>query len=142
MNQSFNIAESETAVDYYDELYQRFKKEWPDIQPSGEEAPRPVVALTSIGSLAGGLAFASAKAPTSEERAIWINAVLVAPEYRRLGLGSQLIKAAEATAVRLGVSRLYALTELPALYSKLDWSIISSHGVDFIMSRDLNTSGP
>jgi GNAT superfamily N-acetyltransferase len=141
LSQNFYIAAPDVAAEYFDELHQRFKNEWPEIQPSGKEAPRPVVALTSTGALAGGLAFANARAPISEESAIWVNAVLVTPEYRRQGLGSQLIRAAEASAVQLGVSRLYALTELPILYSKLNWSILSSQGVDFIMSRKLSTSG-
>ena len=144
MSQSFYIAESGLAAQHYDELHQRFQKEWPEIQPSdpiGGAVPKPVVALTSSGALAGGLAFAEAKAPLSEERAIWVNAVLVAPEFRRQGLGSQLILAAEASAIQFGITRLYALTELPTLYSKLNWSILSTHGSDFIMSRELGVGG-
>ena len=144
LNQRFFIAESGRASQYYDELHQRFQNEWPEYPPLdtvGQAVPKPVVALAFSGALAGGLAFAEAKAPLSKERAIWINAVLVAPEYRRQGLGSQLILAAEASAVQLGISRLFALTELPALYCKLNWSILSSHNVDFIMSRELGAGG-
>jgi GNAT superfamily N-acetyltransferase len=139
LNQRFYIAEPDFAARYYDELQQRFQKEWPEIQPvdtAGQAVPKPVVAVTASGALAGGLAFAAGKAPLSEAPAVWINAVLVEPEYRHKGLGSQLILAAQESAGRLGISRLYALTELPALYSKLNWAILSSSGADFIMTWD------
>lgn len=144
LKQSFHIAESDLAAQRYDELYQLFQKEWPDFPPldtAKQAVPKPLVALTSSGALAGGLAFVEAKAPLSEERAIWINGVLVAPEYRRRGLASQLISTAEASALQLGISRLYALTELPVLYCKLNWSILSSHGIDFIMLLELGDGG-
>jgi N-acetylglutamate synthase-like GNAT family acetyltransferase len=96
----------------------------------------PLVALTSSKALAGGLAFIAAKSPLSDERAVWINAVLVAPECRRQGIGRRLIEAAQEAAARVGISRLYALTELPGLYSKLDWSTVSNDGVDFVMTWD------
>jgi len=143
LSQSFYIADPGLAAPHLDELHKRFQSEWPDYQPlapTDRAVPAPVVALTLSGVLAGGLAFAGAKAPLSDERAIWINAVLVAPEYRRQGLGSQLIAAAERSAVQFGISRLYALTELPTLYSKLDWSILSNDGIDFVMARQLGAS--
>jgi N-acetylglutamate synthase-like GNAT family acetyltransferase len=68
------------------------------------------------------------------ERAIWINAVLVAPEYRRQGVGSGLIRAAEEAARRVGIPSLYALTEVPDLYSKLSWSVFNHEGADFVMA--------
>lgn len=40
---------------------------------------------------------------------------------------------AQEVARRAGVPRLYALTELPDLYSKLNWSILSNDGADFVM---------
>ena len=137
MKQRFHIAEPGLAEQYYVQLQTRFQKEWPEIEATeiaGQAVPKPVVALTISNALAGGLAFAEAKAPLSDERAVWINAVLVAPEYRRQGLGSQLVIAAQESAVQVGVARLYALTELPALYSKLGWSILSSSGADYVMT--------
>lgn len=139
MSHRFSIAESDRAAPYYEELQQRLQTEWPEIQPmdtAGHAVPKPVVALTTANVLAGGLSFIAAKSPLNDQPAIWINAVLVEPGYRRQGLGRRLIAAAQESARRFGAARLYALTELPALYSKLGWSILSSRDVDFIMTWD------
>jgi GNAT superfamily N-acetyltransferase len=137
----FYIADSSLAMRYYDHLQKRFQNEWPEFPPINtvdHAVPKPLVALTSASALAGGLAFIAAKSPLSDELAVWINAVLVAPEYRRQGVGSRLIKAAQEAARRAGVLRLYALTELPDLYSRLHWSILSNDGADFVMTWDSN----
>lgn len=131
------IADSTLAMQYYDELQERFQREWPEIQPidtAGHAVPKPLVALTSSNALAGGLAFISATSPLGDGLAVWINAVLVAPEYRRQGVGTRLIEAAQEAAGRLRVRRLYALTELPDLYTRLNWSIFSNDGADFVMT--------
>jgi GNAT superfamily N-acetyltransferase len=140
----FYIADSSLAKRYYDDLQKRLQNEWPKfppINPADYAVPTPLVALTSSNALAGGLAFVAAKSPLSDEPALWINAVLVAPEYRRQGVGSRLIQAAHEVARRAGVPRLYALTELPDLYSKLNWSIVSNDGADFVMTWDFDGAG-
>jgi GNAT superfamily N-acetyltransferase len=94
LSHRFYIAESDRAAPYYEELQQRFRAEWPEVQPmetTGHAVPEPVVALTTSDTLAGGLSFIAAKSPLNEQPAIWINAVLVEPGYRRGGLGSRLI---------------------------------------------------
>jgi N-acetylglutamate synthase-like GNAT family acetyltransferase len=134
---TFYIADSSLAMRYYDDLQKQLENEWrnfPPINRADRAIPKPLVALTSCNDLAGGLAFTAAKSPLSDELEIWINAVLVAPEYRRQGVGSRLIRAAQEAARRAGVPRLYALTELPDLYSKLDWSMLSSDGADFVLT--------
>ncbi len=133
----FNIVDSTVAMRYYDDLQRRLQNEWPNYPPmnlADDAIPKPLVALTSSKLLAGGLAFIAANRPQSDELAIWINAVLVAPEYRRQGLGSRLIEAAQRCARQAGLLRLYALTELPELYTKLNWSIFSNEGADFVMT--------
>jgi hypothetical protein len=75
-------------MQYYDHLQQRFRNEWsqfPPINAADHAVPKPLVALTSASALAGGLAFIAGKSPLSDELAVWINAVLVAPEYRDVG---------------------------------------------------------
>lgn len=137
----FYIADSVSAKQYYDELQRQLQREWPEIQPSdldGNTTPEPLVALTDANILAGGLAFVAAKSPLNDEPAVWINAVLVAPEYRRQGVASQLIVAAERAASLVGVSSLYALTEVPDLYSKLNWSILRNDGPDFVMALNID----
>jgi GNAT superfamily N-acetyltransferase len=139
LTRRFYIADSSLATQYYDDLQKRLENEWPKfppITPADHAVPEPLVALTSSNALAGGLAFVAAKSPLGDEPAIWINAVLVAPEYRRQRVGSRLIQAAQEVARRAGLPRLLALTELPELYSKLNWSILSNHGVDFVMTWD------
>jgi GNAT superfamily N-acetyltransferase len=140
----FYIADSGLAVQFYDDLQQRLQNEWPKFPPintADDAIPKPLVALTSSNYLAGGLAFIAAKPPLGDEFAVWINAVLVAPEYRRQGVGSQLIEAAQEAARRAGVLRLFALTELPDLYAKLNWSIVSNRGADFVMTWNSGGSG-
>jgi GNAT superfamily N-acetyltransferase len=135
----FYIADSSLAMQHYDDLQKRLQNEWPKfppINPPNHAVPKPLVAVTSSNVLAGGLAFIAARSSPSGEPAIWINAVLVAPEYRRQGVGSRLIQEAQEVARRAGVPRLYALTELPELYSKLNWSILSNDGADFVMTWD------
>jgi GNAT superfamily N-acetyltransferase len=144
MTRRFYIADSSLAMQYYDHLQKQLRNEWPEFPPintADHAVPKPLVALTSSGVLAGGLAFTAAKSPLSNELAIWVNGVLVAPEYRRQGVGSRLIEAAQEAARRAGVLRLYALTELPDLYSKLNWSILSNDAVDFVMTWDSDGAG-
>jgi GNAT superfamily N-acetyltransferase len=132
----FYIADPSLAMQHYDGLQRRLQNEWPKFPPfnlADHAVPKPLVALTRSNALAGGLAFIAAKSPLSDGFPIWINAVLVVPEYRRQGVGSRLIQAAQEVARRAGVPRLYALTELPDLYSKLNWSILSNDGADFVM---------
>ena len=141
MARPFYIADSNLAMQYYDDLQARLQNEWPKFPPinvADHAVPKPLVALTSSNALAGGLAFIAAKSPVSDGLAVWINAVLVAPEYRRQGVGRQLIEAAQEVARRVGVRRLYALTELPDLYAKLNWSILSNNGTDFVMTWGSN----
>jgi GNAT superfamily N-acetyltransferase len=139
MTRSFYIADSCLAMQYHDDLQTRLRKEWPNFPPIGavkHALPNPLAALTSFNALAGGLVFVAAKSPIDDELAVWINAVLVAPEYRRQGVGSRLIGAAQQAASSAGVQRLFALTEVPRLYSKLSWSILSNNGADFVMTWD------
>ena len=92
---TFYVADSSLAMQYYDDLQKQLENEWPKfppINPADRAIPKPLVALTSSNALAGGLVFTAAKSPLSDELAIWINAVLVAPEYRRQGVGSRLIR--------------------------------------------------
>lgn len=137
----FYIADSGLAKPYYDELEKLIRQEWPDVQTidgDGISIPGPLVALMSDDILIGGLSFAAAKSPSGDEPAVWINAVLVSPRYRRQGVGRRLIAAAREAAARIGVARLYALTEVPDLYSSLGWTIVSNDGADFVVSVDID----
>jgi GNAT superfamily N-acetyltransferase len=138
----YYIADSRLAANYYDELLEQLEKEWPAIEPVdlvGGTVPLPSVALTSAHTLAGGLVFVMAKSPLSDEFAVWVNAVLVLQEHRRQGVATRLIEAAERAAIRFGVARLFALTELPDLYRKIGWSVLRNDGADNVMMREIAT---
>ena len=70
----------------------------------------------------------------------WIDAVYVTPESRKNGLGSMLIRATEKTASRLGISELFALTDIPELYLKLGWTVVEvqdGHPFGVVLSKRL-----
>ena len=105
------------------DLNQLINSEWSDVgefkqTDYGIDIPNPI-GIVANGEVIGGLSFTSYQAPQSEDIAVWINAVLVKPQFRRQGLGSQLIRAAHSEA-----TALYALTDIPTLYSKLGWEIV------------------
>ncbi len=61
----------------------------------------------------------------------WVNftAVWVHPEYRRQGLASQMLQAAEAEAVRLGYTQAYLDTfsfQSPALYLRAGYEVFGT----------------
>ena len=93
--------------------------------------------MTADDVLAGGLAFARAPSPVSDELAIWVNAVFVAPAYRGCGLASQLIRAAEDAAREMRLPCLFALTELPDLCAKRGWLRVNSDDGDCVMMKEI-----
>ena len=55
----------------------------------------------------------------------WLAAVYVLPEFRRQGIGSQLVRAIEETGKRLLLERLYLFTpDREAFYARLGWSLL------------------
>ena len=54
----------------------------------------------------------------------WIGAVYVRPDRRGMGIGAELIRAAEAVARSLGVSMLYlSATDAEGFYERLGWKV-------------------
>ena len=118
--------ESKLASD----LNYQLNEEWPEIgdfekEKYGISVPRPIGVLIN-GIVVGGLSFTNYRAPNSDEIVVWVNAVLVQPDFRRKGIASKLILSAQSSA-----QKLFALTDIPALYTKLGWQIVSqdSNGV-------------
>jgi len=134
------VAEEGIAARYFTELEALLRQEWPRLQAvrgNGGTVPEPLVALTPDHALAGGLAFLEAESPMGEGRALWVNALLIAPAYRRQRVASLLIQAAQDAARRSGATHLHALTEVPDLYRKQGWQVTRQSGIDFVMTRNL-----
>jgi N-acetylglutamate synthase-like GNAT family acetyltransferase len=68
-------------------------------------------------------------------RVHWIDAVYIKPELRMKGLGSKLILAAVRKAAELGISELFALTQIPELYRKLGWTTVETHTDGTVVSK-------
>lgn len=104
--------------------------------------PTPVVAVDD-NKLLGGITFISGKIPNSTKFGTWINTVIVSPAHRRKGIASKLIISAQVTAQRVGVSEIFVLTELPALYRQLGWEnvVYENSDNDFILKKNvINTT--
>jgi GNAT superfamily N-acetyltransferase len=114
------------------DLYAQFRQwcisEWGDIDPfmadrQGKPLPPPIVA-TIDGRLVGGLAFTRAIPNQAVDYQLWINAIIVAPAYRRRGIASLLILSAQGECGAHTTKGLYALTDVPSLYLGNGWCVI------------------
>jgi len=104
--------------------------EWDDLDPFEDPSepptlPAPLLAIDG-SELVGGLMFSRFREPESDQPGLWINAVLVRPDRRRQGIASALIRSAQAEAAEWQHARIFALTDLPALYLKLGWRRIET----------------
>ncbi|WP_018013882.1 GNAT family N-acetyltransferase [Teredinibacter turnerae] len=113
--------ESQLAAD----LFLLLKNEWLEFEDFHKEKlglriPDPIVCLIE-GTVIGGLSFTGFENPINHETAIWINAVFVSPKFRRLGIASRLIEKSHGEA-----PELFALTDIPELYTQLGWTSVST----------------
>jgi predicted N-acetyltransferase YhbS len=105
--------------------------EWGEVNPFKSQndgtitVPQPLLAIEGQ-ELLGGLLFSGYRQPGGDSLGLWINALFVAPEHRRKRIASQLIRAAEVEAFRVGQRALFALTNIPRLYENLGWQRIES----------------
>ena len=71
----------------------------------------------------------------------WIDALYVEPPHRGQGLAQRLLGTTEEKAATLGITELFALTEIPGLYNKCGWrsveEIATPQGRDFIVNKQL-----
>lgn len=121
----FEIKSVEITSDIATRLHSLLKKEWVDLdvfeaQKYGTRVPDPLVALQN-GVLVGGLSFTAYEEPNSDIICIWINTVFVDHACRKQGIGTQLIQASYDYA-----ACLYALTDIPALYTKIGWEKVKA----------------
>ena len=119
-----DIVSSSTAPIHLKPLSKWVIAEWGEIEPV-ENVPPPLLAIEGQ-ELRGGVMFSRFHKPDGEGLGLWINALFVAPEHRRQGIGSRLVRAAESEAARAGERELFALTDIPTLYQKLGWTCVKT----------------
>ena len=131
-------------MDLLAKLRRWFHDEWGHIDSfSGNHdkvaVPAPLVAVDEHHRLLGGLAFSSFPKPDDGAIAVWVNALLVAPEHRSHGIASALLASAEAAAQRLHIPELFVFTESPGLYQKCGWAQVTGHeqGASVVLRRML-----
>lgn len=135
----FSIISSNSAPHHLKQLREWVEAEWDEVDPfegaaEGFIVPPPLLAIDDQ-KLLGGLAFSSFPIPGSEEIGVWVNALLVTPEHRSIGISSQLVQAAEVEAECIKVKELFVYTDVPKLYLKLGWSIVDSSGESTVLKK-------
>jgi GNAT superfamily N-acetyltransferase len=146
-------------LEFVHTLAQWHHKEWAYLRPGDslearearlraacghEEIPTIFVAL-SHNTLLGSAMLIEHDMETRMELSPWLAGVFVAPEHRRHGIGSALVRRVVECATTLGVRRLYLYTpSAERLYSQLGWSPLertSYQGADvMVMSYDVQPS--
>ncbi len=90
-----------------------------------EKLPLTLVAFES-GEPVGTVSLKTFDMETRNDLSHWLTSLYVVKPWRRNGIGSRLVQAAEKKAAELGICRLFLFTTdltLPALfYSKLGWT--------------------
>lgn len=126
------------------ELYRWFVEEWSNVdtfreRKNGVPLPLPLLALRD-NALVGGLTFTGYNKPGTVVPGLWICALLVLPEHRRLGIASRLIIAAEHQALASGFDELFANTKVVTLYEKQNWLKLYKKGENTVLSKQLALS--
>ncbi len=116
------ITSEASKTEYISELRGLLEKKWGKFSDFMEEkdgliAPAPIIALEN-NILLGGLVFSLWPNPETGEICIWINGVIVKPEYQKQGVATKLIQKATQTN-----SLLFVNTDIENLYKKIGWSI-------------------
>ena len=136
------ILSSRDAPHYLKQLSDQFEQEWGVIEPFEGTHPEilvpvPLVAIDGRDLLVGGLAFSSYLQPATKELAVWINAVFVALESRRMGIASNLIQHAVIEAARIHIKELFVYTHIPSLYQNLGWNIVERGNTHSVLAYGL-----
>lgn len=114
----------ESSMQHSTEFYSWCVDEWSqEIVISSPDFPQPLFALYD-GVLVGGIAFSLFEKPASDKQVVWINALVVSPDYRGRGIGSRLIQAAIGHCHTLNQQHLYVYTDRPSLYTRLGWETV------------------
>ena len=123
------IISSQFNSPHLPQLYQWFINEWGEVDAFDKSKydlplPSPLLALDG-DELVGGLSFTAYDQPNGSEMGLWINALYVHPDQRGQGIASKLIDVAEKTASESHMNELFARTDIPVLYEKIGWKVLS-----------------
>lgn len=137
----YSIIGSATEQQHLSQFRDWLEEEWGTVDPfegpvEGFAVPSPILAVDEH-VLLGGLGFTSFSKPGSAEIGVWINTLLVAPMYRNTGIGSKLVQAAEAEAIRIKALELFVCTGIPNLYLNLKWTIVGNTNDSMVLRRIL-----
>jgi N-acetylglutamate synthase-like GNAT family acetyltransferase len=92
---------------------------------TNEVIPRAYVALNEAGDLLGTFALKVEDLSSRPDLSPWLGSVVVAPAYRRQGVGAAIVSYAEQLARGLGYSVLYLYTpDQESWYTKQDWQTL------------------
>lgn len=124
-----NILNGDVNSPLINELSSLFASEWSDFKVSdlgisNTEIPLPLV-MCSDEQVVGGLAFTQFAEPGFDHTVVWLNALYIQPDYRGMGLASQLIQHAQSE-LKDSQRWLYVYTNVPSLYGSLGWSVIEA----------------
>lgn len=113
---------------YWIALEKLFQTEWSDflfadIYKSEADLPPIIVALRD-NEVIGGLSCSRYQEPHGNSEVIWFNALFVSPEWRGLGIGSELINRGVNQVSETLQDNLYAYTNVAQLYKSLGWSVV------------------
>jgi len=120
-----SISEYSSSL-YITELRDLLEGEWGDFASFETEegnirTPPPLIAIENE-TLVGGLVYSLWPNPETEHTTIWVNGLIVKPNWRRKGIASTLIQGAMNNK-----PLLFVLTEIPHLYSNIGWQTISKN---------------
>ncbi len=149
-----------TRPEWCSQLAAWYFTEWPELYPRGltdalaeaescchAERLNSTVVVTADDEPAAAASLLMADVLPLPECSPWLGTVVVAPRFRGLGLGKQVVRAAMAHAVQLDIAVLHLWTpEHRMFYEKLGWQFLRSvpapGGSADLMSFDADTFDP
>ena len=86
--------------------------------------PTTVIALVN-DEMVGSACLVESDMPSRRDLSPWVGSVYVRPEYRRHGIGTQLMQYIENIARKLGIERLYLFTpNMSPFYETIGWVVL------------------
>jgi GNAT superfamily N-acetyltransferase len=94
--------------------------------PSEVRCSQPGIPVTEREIFVGSASLIAQDMDTRPDLSPWLASVFVAPEYRRKGIGTALVRRVIQEAARLDTTRLYLFTtpDKQRFYARLGWSLI------------------